>query len=51
MLKLCVAGHSVGASVPVVEPMRENEGQEEEGEGMEEEKRKGSSSTNDLALG
>ena len=35
------------ASVPMSEPTREDKEEEEEGEGMEEDRRKGSSSTSD----
>ena len=51
MLELRVARHAMGASVPSAEPMREYDEKEEEGEGIEEDKRRGSSSTNNLAPG
>ena len=53
MLELVAVGHTMGMSVPTVEPMREGEEEEEEedGKGMEEDRRKGSSSTGDLVPG
>ena len=50
MLELHAVGNTIGVSVPVAEPMGEDE-EEEEGEGMEEDRRKCSSSTDDLVLG
>ena len=43
--------YAIEASAPVAEPMQEEEEEEEEeeGEGTKEDKRKGSSSTGDLA--
>ena len=50
MLKLHAAGHAIGSSALMAEPMREDEEEEEEGDGMEEDRRKGSSSYNDLVV-
>ena len=51
MLKLLAAEHAVGMSAPTAEPIREDEDKEEEGKGVEKDKRKGSSSTGNLAPG
>ena len=51
MLELHALGHAMGASMPMAELMREDEKEEEEGEGMEEDRGKCSSSTDDLVLG
>ena len=41
--------HTVEVSVPAVEPMGEEKEEKKEGEGMEEDRRRGSSSTGNLA--
>ena len=41
----------MGVSAPTMEPMREDKEEQEEGEGVEQDRRKGSSSTNDMVLG
>ena len=43
-----MAKHAIEVSVPVVEPKGGEEEEKEEGEGMEEDRLKGSSSTSDL---
>ena len=50
MLELHVDGHIMGMNAPAEEPMREDEEEEEEREGVEEDRRKGSCSTGDVAL-
>ena len=45
-----MVGHAMEMSAPSVEPMREDK-EEEEGEGVEEDRRKSSFSTGNLALG
>ena len=51
MLELCVAGHTVGVSAPVAKLMSEDEEEKDRGKVLEEDRSKGSSSTDDLALG
>ena len=48
MLELLAAGHAVGISAPAAEPMRENKEEKEKREGMEKDRRKCFSSTNDF---
>ena len=47
--EMLVAEHAVEASAPTMEPLGEEKEEEEGGEGMEEDRRKGSSSTSDMA--
>ena len=49
VVEVLVVEHAVEVSAPVVEPLGEKEEEEEGGEGMQEDKKKGSSFTSDIA--
>ena len=50
-MQTLTSGNYMEVSATVAEPMKEDEKEEEEGEGMEEDRRKSFSSTDDLVLG